>query len=47
MFGDGETSDIAGGVSFGLDTCLYDPIGGRETAADYRVREYSEFLDIL
>ena len=47
VFGDGETSDIAGGVSFGLDTCLYDPIGGRETAADYRVREYSEFLDIL
>lgn len=47
VFGDGESSDIAGGAAYGLDTCLYDPVGGRQTAADYRVREYSEFLDIL
>lgn len=47
VFGDSETSDIAGAVGIGLDCCLYDPSGTRATAANFSVATYSEFFDIL
>ncbi len=47
VFGDSETSDITGGKNYGLDTCLYDVTGKKDTSADYRVRDYSEFLKIV
>ncbi len=47
IFGDGETSDIAGGVSCGIDCCLYDRSGAKETAAEYSVKTYDEFLRLL
>lgn len=47
IFGDGETSDIAGGVRSGIDCCLYDRSGEKETAADYSVKTYDEFLRLI
>lgn len=47
VFGDGETSDIKGAVGYGLDCCLYAPNGYTATAADYCVRDYNEFLEVL
>lgn len=47
VFGDGETSDIAGGINSGLDTCMYDPESDKSTEADYRVSSYDEFLSIV
>ena len=47
VFGDSETSDIAGGINSGLDTCLLDVKGDKTTAADYRVGRYAEFLDVV
>lgn len=50
MFGDSETSDVKGGVGYGLDTCLFDRSGKRtygDTAADFIVRSYDEFLKLL
>ena len=44
VFGDGESSDIAGGKAYGLDTCLYDPSGVKPTAADYSVRDFEQLL---
>lgn len=44
VFGDGESSDIAGGRAYGLDTCLFDPSGTKSTAADYSVRDFSRLL---
>ena len=47
IFGDGVNSDIRGGIDSGVDTCLFDPSGKKECAADYRVRTYTELLKIL
>ena len=47
IFGDGETSDIAGGVRSEIDCCLYDPSGVKKTAADYSVSGYERFFDLL
>lgn len=47
VFGDSETSDVAGAKAFGLDSCLYDPTGERATAADFSIKTYSEFFDII
>lgn len=45
VFGDSETSDIAGGRNSGLCTCLY---GTRtDTAADFSVKRLDELLDIV
>lgn len=49
VFGDSLTSDIAGGISSGLDTCLFDlhheHTGNR--IGDYTVNSYDEVLDII
>lgn len=47
VFGDSETSDIAGGINAGLDTCLLDVTGQKPTRADYSVKSYAELADIL
>ncbi|MCH5351627.1 MAG: HAD hydrolase-like protein [Clostridiales bacterium] len=47
VFGDSESSDIAGGVNYGLDTVLYAPNGAKTTAADFTVTSYDEFLSLL
>ncbi len=45
VFGDSETSDVAGGRNSGLWTCLY---GERaDTAADFSVKSLCELLDIV
>ena len=45
VFGDSETSDVAGGRNSGLSTCLY---GERaDTAADFSVKSLCELLDIV
>ncbi|MCH5160418.1 MAG: HAD-IA family hydrolase [Clostridiales bacterium] len=47
VLGDSETSDITGGMNSGLDTCLYDVNNARQTAADFHVSSYDEFLKLL
>ncbi|MBD5131455.1 MAG: HAD-IA family hydrolase [Clostridiales bacterium] len=47
MVGDSNTADIAGGKNAGIDTCFFDPSGRLETSADYRIRAYDDFFDIL
>lgn len=47
MFGDGVTSDIAGGNAFGIDTCLFDVSGSKRSSADYTVRDFAAALDIM
>lgn len=45
VFGDSETSDIAGGINSGLCTCLYGE--SADTAADFSVKRLCELLDIV
>jgi len=50
MVGDSLTSDIAGGATYGIDTCWYNPDGRRPTAGDEFVHEIgslSEVLDVI
>lgn len=47
MFGDSVNSDIVGGINSGIDTCLFDPSGCKQSGADYSVRTYDEVLEIL
>lgn len=47
VFGDSVTSDIAGGIAFGVDTCLYDPTGQKRSTADFTASCYTEFLNLL
>lgn len=50
IIGDSLTSDIAGGIAYGIDTCWYNPHG--KTAPDnlkptYEIRTLPELLDIV
>lgn len=47
ILGDSNTSDIAGGIGFGIDTCFFDPSGQKPTAADFRARDYDEVLELM
>ncbi len=47
MFGDSVNSDIRGGINGGIDTCLFDPSGSKQSDARYTVRTYDEVLEIL
>lgn len=51
ILGDSLTSDMAGGISAGIDTCWYSPDGpppGREIpAVTWRIRNLAEFRDIV
>lgn len=50
VIGDSLSSDIAGGVGYGLDTCWYNPLGVQDkndNSITYEIRELRELLDIL
>lgn len=50
VIGDSLTSDIAGGVGYGLDTCWYNPqslADGNGYPITYEIRELQQLLDIL
>lgn len=47
ILGDSNTSDIAGGIAFGIDTCFFDPSGQKPTSADYRAKDYDEVLELI
>ena len=50
VIGDSLSSDIAGGVGYGLDTCWYNPHGEQDTIGypiTYELRELKDLLDIL
>lgn len=47
VFGDSETSDIAGGIAAGLDTCLFDVARKKQTAADFTAYDYDGFLRLI
>ena len=47
IVGDSQTSDIAGGIAFGIDTCWYSPSNARaKFEPTYTVKSLSEVLDI-
>jgi 2-haloacid dehalogenase len=48
IIGDSLTSDMLGGVNYGIDTCWYNP-GGKATElpVTYQIRSLTELLDIL
>jgi 2-haloacid dehalogenase len=50
IVGDSLTSDIQGGVDYGIDTCWYNPMGGAKPEGlpiTYEIRQLSELLDIV
>lgn len=50
VIGDSLSSDIAGGVGYGLDTCWYNPRGEQDKNGypiTYEIRELKDLLDIL
>ena len=51
ILGDSLSADISGGVSYGIDTCLFDPHRKYDPASrirpDMRITELSELFDIL
>ncbi|MDF9842440.1 MULTISPECIES: YjjG family noncanonical pyrimidine nucleotidase [unclassified Paenibacillus] len=50
IVGDSLTSDIRGGVNYGIDTCWFNPLRKTNSAGvepTYEIRELSELLDIV
>ncbi|MGL5760409.1 MAG: HAD hydrolase-like protein, partial [Cetobacterium sp.] len=50
MIGDSLTSDIRGGINFGIDTCLYNPKGitiDGEIKPTYEISNLKGLLDLL
>lgn len=50
MVGDSLTSDIKGGLNYGIDTCWYNPQGTNNESAvmpTYEIRHLCELLDLL
>jgi len=50
VIGDSLSSDIAGGVGYGLDTCWYNPRGEQDKYSypiTYEIREMVDLLDLL
>ena len=50
IIGDSLSSDIAGGIRFGMQTCLYNPdkkIIEGEMKPDYQVTSLAEIKNIL
>ncbi len=50
VIGDSLSSDMAGGVAYGLDTCWYNPLGEKdpnEYPITYEISQLSQLLDIL
>ena len=47
VVGDSLSSDIAGGINFGLDTCWYNPFGADGNGMTYIARSYPEIEAII
>lgn len=47
ILGDSNTSDIAGGIAFGIDACFFDPSGQKPTSADFRARDYNQVDSLI
>ncbi|MDE6029719.1 MAG: HAD-IA family hydrolase [Clostridiales bacterium] len=47
MLGDSVNSDIRGGINAGIDTCLFDPSGNKQSDATYVAHTFDEVLKIL
>lgn len=50
VIGDSLTSDIIGGIQYGIDTCWFNPNGSDNTmsqAPTYKIKQLSELLSIL
>lgn len=50
IVGDSLTSDIQGGINYGIDTCWFNPLGKENTSGvqpKYEIRVLSELLDIV
>ncbi|MFX3635723.1 MAG: YjjG family noncanonical pyrimidine nucleotidase [Candidatus Pristimantibacillus sp.] len=50
IVGDSLTSDIQGGINYGIDTCWYNPLGKHNTTAikpTYEIKQLSELLTII
>jgi 2-haloacid dehalogenase len=48
IIGDSLTSDIKGGIDYGIDTCWFNPSGKPSTMpVTYTIRSLSQLLDIL
>lgn len=49
MIGDSLTSDIAGGINYGIDTCWYAPVAPEtaSSAATYRVGSFEEIPSVV
>ncbi|NQX47481.1 noncanonical pyrimidine nucleotidase, YjjG family [Paenibacillus tritici] len=50
MVGDSLTSDIQGGINYGIDTCWFNPLGkpgNPEITPTYEIRSLDELLEIV
>lgn len=49
MVGDSLSSDIRGGIHYGIDTCWFNPLGkpAEEMPATYEIRQLRELLRIV
>ena len=50
LIGDSLTSDIRGGVDYGIDTCWYNPAGAPRTEglqSKYEIKRLAELLDVI
>jgi 2-haloacid dehalogenase len=50
IVGDSLTSDIQGGINYGIDTCWFNPLGKENSSGvqpKYEIRVLSELLDIV
>ena len=50
VVGDSLSSDIAGGIDYGIDTCWFNPSGKENTTSsipDYEISSWNEFLEII
>jgi YjjG family noncanonical pyrimidine nucleotidase len=47
MVGDSLTSDIAGGATYGIDTCWYNPDGRHPAVADEFAHEIGSLVEVL
>ncbi|HEY4430914.1 MAG TPA: YjjG family noncanonical pyrimidine nucleotidase [Paenibacillus sp.] len=50
IVGDSLTSDIQGGINYGIDTCWFNPLGKENVSGaepKYEIRSLSELLDIV
>jgi len=50
VIGDSLSSDIAGGIDYGIDTCWFNPSGKENTTSrvpDYEISSWNDFFEII